>query len=71
MQSLLNRRLIYHTLLKSREVTFSTKTLYTATRQFSSTNMGLKTDLTLYTALTPNGIKVPILLEELGLEYKV
>lgn len=33
--------------------------------------MGTKTDITLYTASTPNGIKVPILLEELGLEYKV
>ena len=34
-------------------------------------NMGTKTDITLYTASTPNGIKVPILLAELGLEYKV
>ncbi|PTB40233.1 hypothetical protein M441DRAFT_28093 [Trichoderma asperellum CBS 433.97] len=33
--------------------------------------MGIKTDITLYTALTPNGIKVPILLEELELEYKL
>lgn len=33
--------------------------------------MGIKTDISLYTAATPNGIKVPILLEELGLEYKV
>lgn len=33
--------------------------------------MGTKTDITLYTAATPNGIKIPILLEELGLEYKV
>ncbi|KAK3190677.1 Glutathione S-transferase 2 [Lecanicillium sp. MT-2017a] len=32
--------------------------------------MGTKTDITLYTAATPNGIKIPILLEELGLEYK-
>ena len=29
------------------------------------------TDITLYTAQTPNGIKVSILLEELGLDYKV
>ncbi len=29
------------------------------------------TDIQLYTAQTPNGIKVSILLEELGLEYKV
>jgi glutathione S-transferase len=33
--------------------------------------MSIKTDITLYTASTPNGIKVPILLEELGLDYKV
>lgn len=33
--------------------------------------MGIKTDIVLYTASTPNGVKVPILLEELGLEYKV
>jgi len=29
------------------------------------------TDIHLYTAQTPNGIKVSILLEELGLDYKV
>ncbi|KAM6479256.1 glutathione S-transferase [Trichoderma sp. SZMC 28011] len=34
-------------------------------------NMGIPTDITLYTAATPNGIKASILLEELGLEYKV
>ena len=28
------------------------------------------TDIHLYTSLTPNGIKISILLEELGLEYK-
>ncbi|KAL1882690.1 hypothetical protein VTK73DRAFT_1602 [Phialemonium thermophilum] len=33
--------------------------------------MGIKTDIHLYTAGTPNGIKVSMLLEELGLEYKV
>ena len=33
--------------------------------------MSTKTGITLYTAATPNGIKVPILLAELGLEYKV
>ncbi|KAK4078824.1 hypothetical protein PCL_04502 [Purpureocillium lilacinum] len=33
--------------------------------------MSKKTDITLYTAATPNGIKVPILLAELGLEYKL
>lgn len=30
-----------------------------------------KTDITLYTVNTPNGIKASILLEELGLDYKV
>jgi glutathione S-transferase len=34
-------------------------------------NMGIKTDIVLYTVNTPNGIKVSILLEELGLEYQV
>lgn len=33
--------------------------------------MGIPTDITLDTAATPNGIKISILLEELGLEYKV
>lgn len=33
--------------------------------------MGIPTDITLYTVATPNGIKISILLEELGLEYKV
>ncbi|KAH6603272.1 hypothetical protein Trco_008047, partial [Trichoderma cornu-damae] len=33
--------------------------------------MGIPTDITLYTAGTPNGIKITILLEELGLEYKI
>lgn len=33
--------------------------------------MAIKTDIHLYTAGTPNGIKVSILLEELGLEYEV
>jgi glutathione S-transferase len=33
--------------------------------------MATKSDITLYTASTPNGIKISILLEELGLEYKV
>lgn len=41
--------------------------------QLSSTKMAanVKTDITLYTVNTPNGIKVSILLEELGLDYKV
>jgi glutathione S-transferase len=33
--------------------------------------MATKTDITLYTVNTPNGIKASIALEELGLEYKV
>ncbi|KAL6902633.1 glutathione S-transferase [Trichoderma evansii] len=33
--------------------------------------MGIPTDITLYTAATPNGIKISILLEELGLKYNV
>ncbi|SPN98763.1 related to URE2 - nitrogen catabolite repression regulator [Cephalotrichum gorgonifer] len=33
--------------------------------------MATKTDIHLYTTGTPNGVKVSILLEELGLEYKV
>ncbi|KAJ6788417.1 hypothetical protein PWT90_04698 [Aphanocladium album] len=33
--------------------------------------MATKTDITLYTAATPNGIKIPIALEELGLQYKL
>jgi glutathione S-transferase len=33
--------------------------------------MAATSDIHLYTAQTPNGIKVPILLEELGLPYKV
>lgn len=34
-------------------------------------NMAVKTDIVLYTAQTPNGIKVSIALEELGLQYEV
>lgn len=72
MQSLLNRRFISHILQStSREFAVGTRTFCTAQRQVQSVGMGIKTDITLYTALTPNGIKVPILLEELGLEYKV
>ncbi|KAL6917238.1 hypothetical protein FSST1_008733 [Fusarium sambucinum] len=33
--------------------------------------MGVKTDITLYTEGTPNGLKISIAMEELGLEYKV
>jgi len=32
--------------------------------------MAAQTDIHLYTAGTPNGIKVSMLLEELGLQYK-
>jgi glutathione S-transferase len=34
-------------------------------------NMGIKTNITLYTEGTPNGLKPTILLAELGLEYRV
>lgn len=33
--------------------------------------MGTKTDIFLYTEGTPNGLKISIALEELGLEYEV
>lgn len=33
--------------------------------------MGIKTDIALYTEGTPNGLKISIVLEELGLDYKV
>lgn len=33
--------------------------------------MGIKTDITLYTEGTPNGLKASIVLEELDLDYKV
>lgn len=37
----------------------------------STFEMGIKTNITLYTEGTPNGLKPTILLAELGLEYKV
>lgn len=40
------------------------------TKQFES-KMADKSDIHLYTAQTPNGIKVSIVLEELGLKYEV
>lgn len=47
-------------------------TTHSATRQRSRPfSMSTKTGITLYTAATPNGIKVPILLAELGLDYEV
>lgn len=33
--------------------------------------MGIETGITLYTEGTPNGLKISIALEELGLDYKV
>jgi hypothetical protein len=54
-----------------RAFAYSNTTPRTTQRRNQLVNMGTKTDITLYTASTPNGIKVPILLEELGLEYKV
>lgn len=40
-------------------------------KQFIKMASKTKTDITLYTVNTPNGIKASILLEELGLDYKV
>lgn len=40
-------------------------------KQFINMASKTKTDITLYTVGTPNGIKASILLEELGLDYKV
>lgn len=39
-------------------------------RPFVSTTMATTPDITLYSMATPNGVKVSILLEELGLPYK-
>ena len=38
---------------------------------FVLTAMAQHTDIHLYTTQTPNGIKISILLEELGLKYQV
>lgn len=57
--------------LGPRPLPLSRSTQYFTQRRTSTLSMGIKTDITLYTAATPNGIKIPILLEELGLEYKV
>ncbi|KAL4953831.1 glutathione S-transferase [Aspergillus filifer] len=40
-------------------------------RPFSTSHIMSSSDITLYTAQTPNGIKISIALEELGLPYKV
>lgn len=40
-------------------------------KQFFTMAQKIKTDITLYTTNTPNGIKPSILLEELNLDYKV
>lgn len=37
----------------------------------SHLNMAAKSDIHLYTTNTPNGVKVSMLLEELGLPYQV
>jgi hypothetical protein len=39
-------------------------------KQFFTMAQKIKTDITLYTTNTPNGIKASILLEELNLDYK-
>lgn len=73
MQSILSHSFICHRFqFTPRGFTLGIRTLsYTAQRRVQPVGMGFKTDITLYTGLTPNGIKVPILLEELGLDYKV
>lgn len=43
----------------------------TIARLAQPSNMATKTDITLYTCQTPNGIKISIALEELGLQYEV
>ncbi|KAI5468025.1 glutathione S-transferase [Mariannaea sp. PMI_226] len=43
----------------------------TQLRNFFTMASKIKTDITLYTVGTPNGIKASIALEELGLDYKV
>lgn len=68
----ITHRLI-QTRLPSLPSTFSLakKTQHLTQQRRYLAKMGIKTDITLYTAATPNGIKIPIVLEELGLEYKV
>ncbi len=54
-----------------RAVAVGKRTLFSAQRSVQVVSMGIKSDITLYTASTPTGIKVPILLEELGIDHKV
>ena len=54
-----------------RTLTLGNTTRFSTRQRTQPFSMSTKTDITLYTAGTPNGIKVPILLAELGLEYKV
>ncbi|KAK0759527.1 hypothetical protein N5P37_007715 [Trichoderma harzianum] len=73
MQSTLRQSFIRHQLqlVPRRFALEKNKTLYFAQRQLRSVSMATKTNITLYTASTPNGIKVPILLQELGLDYRL
>jgi hypothetical protein len=43
----------------------------TRLREKTPVNMTVPSDITLYTDNTPNGAKAPIILEELGLPYKL
>jgi glutathione S-transferase len=43
----------------------------TLKQPFATFTMANRPDITLYTTQTPNGIKISIALEELGLPYKV
>lgn len=72
MQRLANHQFIHNNLqfvLRGRIPQI--RSFYSLRPLATSARMGIKTDIVLYTASTPNGVKVPILLEELGLEYKV
>jgi glutathione S-transferase len=48
-----------------------TSHLHQPTEKYSLGNMSKQPDITLYTDSTPNGIKITIALEELGLPYKL
>jgi hypothetical protein len=48
-----------------------TSRIASLSRHLSKMAAKTKTDITLYTVNTPNGIKASILLEELNLDYKV
>lgn len=51
--------------------TYMTSRITQLSRHLFTMAAKTKTDITLYTVGTPNGIKASILLEELGLDYKV